>query len=176
MLYFPWSKWIFNITFRIFFFAECSATWQLDCRLPCNRSAGQSPRWQVLELIFGGLLTTHVCVSETSGCLHACVSETSGSDHAWVSETHVSCTFPCTKRPKKTFSECCRFWKVLPISNEAYATRFLVIQTRKTLHALKDGSNFRKPLPFMVRAQNVLRHCKNDNKTFLFCFHAPQLD
>ena len=115
MLYFSWSKWIFNITFWIFF-AECSATWQLDCRLPCDRSAGQSLRWQVLELIFGGLLTTHVCVSETSGCVHACVSETSGSDHAWVSETHVSCTFPCTKRPKKTFSECCRFWKVLPIS------------------------------------------------------------
>ena len=114
MPYFPWLNEFLTSHFE-FFFAECSATWQLDCRLPCDRSAGQSPRWQVLELIFGGLLTTHVCVSETSGSVHACVSETSGSVHACVSETHVSCTFPCTKRRKKAFSECCRCSKVLPI-------------------------------------------------------------
>ena len=87
------------------FFSKFSATWQHG---RCDRSAAHSVRWQVLELIFGGLLTTHARVSETSGSVHARVSEssasvharvseTSGSVHVRVSETHVSSTFPCTK-------------------------------------------------------------------------------
>ena len=86
-----------------FFFAKFSAAWEHG---QFNRSAAHSVWWQVLELIFGGLLTTHVCMPETSRSVHACVSETSGSIHACVSETHVSSTFPCTKRRKQSSAEC----------------------------------------------------------------------
>ena len=98
-----------------FLCAEFYTTWELDRHLPCDGSAAHSPEWQVLELLFGGLLTTHVCFSETSGSVNACVSETGGSDIAHMSETHISSTFPCTKRRKKSSADCCRRSKVFPI-------------------------------------------------------------
>ena len=62
-------------------------------------------------------------------CLRPC-----GNIHACVSETHVSCTFPCSKRHKQCqlivagIQTCVRY---------AYATRFRLRQTHKTLLALR---------------------------------------
>ena len=149
----------------LIFFAEFSAAWQHG---RCDRSAAHSVRWQVLELIFGGLLTTHACVCETSGSVHERVSETRGIIHARRVWNQWKCICARVWDPRKQHVSVYKINAnnlqlivavIQRFVRHAYAARFRIIQTRKTLCALPTYTQQYLLTVFFVHGNSDTRAC-----------------
>ena len=102
----------------MFFLQNVLPPGNMDCCLPCDRSAAHRSRWQDLELIFLRLLQ--------HGNRRA-----RGESVVFASLRPAETFMRAYTRP--TEAVCCRNQRFL---RYAYAARFRVIQTRKTLRAL----------------------------------------
>ena len=102
-----------------FFWQNIPPPGNMDCCLPCDRSADHRSRWQDLELIF-------LCITQHGN------RRTKGERVALASLRPAETFMRACTRP--TEAACCRIQRFL---RYAYAALFRVIHTRKTLRALR---------------------------------------